>query len=63
MLVARCMLTMRIERSICPLTMLVERSNAYREEHLSDRSIVPLTMLVEPPLRRIRMNKDILAIG
>ena len=54
---------MRIERSICPLTMLVERSNAYREEHLSERSIVPLTMLVEPPLRRIRMNKDILAIG
>ena len=33
---------MRIERSICPLTMLVERSNAYREEHLSERSIVPL---------------------
>ena len=26
MLVERSMLTMRIERSICPLTMLVERS-------------------------------------
>ena len=59
----RSMLTMRIESSICPLTMLLERSNAYREKHLSERSIVPLTMLVEPPLRRIRMNKDILAIG
>ena len=43
--------------------VLDERSNAYREEHLPERSIVPLTMLVEPPLRKIRMNKDILAIG
>jgi len=37
---------MRLERSICPLTMLVERSNAYRGEHLSERSIVPLRMLL-----------------
>ena len=40
MLVERSMLTMRIERSICPLTMLVERSMLTMR---IERSICPLT--------------------
>ena len=44
MLVERSILTMRIERSICPLSMLVERSMLTMR---IERSISPLTMLVE----------------
>ena len=47
-LVERSMLTVRIERSICPLTMLVERSMLTMR---IERSICPLTMLVERSMR------------
>ena len=39
---------MRIERSICPLTMLVERSMLTMR---IERSICPLTVLVERSMR------------
>ena len=51
MLVERSMLTMRIERSICPLSMLVERSMLTMR---IERSISPLTMLVERSIVRRR---------
>ena len=47
---------MRIERSICPFTMLVERSMLTMR---LERSTCPLTMLVERSMLTTRIEKSI----
>ena len=56
MLVERSMLTMRIERSTCLLTMLVKRSMLTVR---IERSICPLTMLVERSMLTMRIERSI----
>ena len=56
MLVERSMLTMRIERSICPLAMLVKRSMLTLR---LERSICLHTMLVERSMLTMRLERSI----